>query len=150
MLRTSLVTALKALPALAAANVTVDEIAQPSGALSLPMPAIGVCRPSGRAADVPEIGYHLNQPATVLFQLVVSCDDASHTIAAMQRAEQIGTDAMAVRNVDIGIYGTGEATDTGGVFMDYVTDDVMAFAGREGGAGPIALVISLRSTALPI
>ena len=141
-------TALKALPALA--GVHVDEIAQPNGVYALPIPAIGVCRPGGRATDPPEIGYHLNQPVDVTFQLVVYCDDATHTIAAMQRAEQIATDAMAVRNVDIGIYGTGDATDTGGVFSDYMRDDVMAFPGRDGGAGPIALLITLRTTVLPI
>lgn len=151
MLRTNLVTALKALPTLAAMrNLTVEEIAQPSAIGAIPAPGIGVCRTGGRATEAAEIAWHINQPADVSFQLVVRCDDATNNIAAMQAAEELATAAMAIRNVDIGISGTGEATDTGGVYTDYVRDDVMAFPGRDGGAGPIAIVVSLRSTALPI
>jgi hypothetical protein len=146
LLRTNLVTELRTL--LPAAHV--EEIAQPAGVGAITMPAIGVCRPGGRATEAAEIAWHINQPADVAFQLVVRCDDATNNIAAMQAAEELATAALAVRNVDIGIYGTGDATDTGGVFLDYVKDDVMAFVGRDGGAGPIAIVISLRSTVLPI
>lgn len=149
ILRTNLTTALKALPALS--GVHVEEISQPGAIGAVPMPAIGVCRASGgHATEDPEFAWHINQPADAVFQLVVRCDDATNNIAAVRAAEQLATDAMAVRNVDIGIYGTGEATDTGGLFLDYEKDDILAFTGREGGAGPIALVITLRSTTLPI
>ncbi len=149
LLRLNLVTALQALPALA--GVTVEEIVQPAGVNAIVPPAIGVCRPGGRAAEVSEIGYHLNQPATVSFQLAIRADSATDTIASAKEAEQIATDAMAVRQVDVGIYNAGETLNTGGVFMDYVADAFVSFPQREpGGAGPIILVISLKTTELPI
>jgi hypothetical protein len=150
LLRSNLVAALQALPALA--GVTVEKIAQPTGVNGIPVtPAIGVCRVGGRATEPSQIGDHVNQPASVSFQIVVRCDDASATTAALEEAEEITTAAMAVRNVDIGIYGYDDTLNTGGVFLDYVGDAVMAFPGREpGGAGPIALVVTLKTTDLPI
>jgi hypothetical protein len=148
LLRTNLTTAVRQI---VPPTVYVDEIAAPIAIGALPMPSIGVCRAGGRGIELaePTIGYHLNQDSEVVFQLVVRCDDATTNIAALRAAEQLASDAMAVRNVNIGISGTGDATDTGSVFCDYVKDDVLAFPGRDGGAGPIALVISLRTTALP-
>ena len=136
------------------AGVTIEKIAQPLGVNAIPTtPAIGVCRVGGRATARPgEKGsYHLDEEAMVSFQIVIRCDNATDTIAALEEAEEIATAAMQVRNTDIGIYGQGAGLDTGGVFTDYLRDDVVAFTGREpGGAGPIALVITLGTTELPI
>jgi hypothetical protein len=150
LLRSNLVDAMRAMPTLA--GVTVEKIAQPTGVNAIPAtPAIGVCRVGGRAIAPSEIADHVNQPARVSFQVVVRCDNATDTTAALEEAEEIATAAMQVRNTDIGIYGQDDSLNTGGVFLDYQRDDVVAFPGREpGGAGPIALVITLATTDLPI
>jgi hypothetical protein len=150
LLRSNLVDALRTMESLA--GVTVEKIAQPTGVNAIPAtPAIGVCRVGGRSTMPSEIGEHVNQPARAIFQIVVRCDNATETTAALEEAEEIATMAMQVRDTDIGIYGQGDALNTGGVFLDYQRDDVVAFAGREpGGAGPIALVITLQTTDIPI
>jgi hypothetical protein len=149
LLRSNLVTALQALPALA--GVTVEEIVQPAGVNAIAPPAIGVCRPGGRATSPPEVGYHLLQESQTTFQLAIRTDSATDTIASAKEAEQIATDAMAVRQVDIGIYNSGDTLNTGGVFMDYVADAFVTFPGREpGGAGPIVFVVTLKTTDFPV
>lgn len=150
LLRSNLVTALQALPTLA--GVTIEEIVQPSGVNAIvATQAIGVCRVGGRITEIPPMGYHLDEESRATFQLVIRADSATNTIASTKEAEQIATDALAVRQVDIGIYNSGETLNTGGVFTDYIRDAVMAFPGREpGGAGPIAIVVTIETTDFPI
>jgi hypothetical protein len=153
LLRSNIVEALKVLPF--ENNVVIEKIAQPQGVWAIVgAAAIGVCRTGGRRTGAPEITYHLNQDSRMNFQLVVRADSAVDTTGALDEvgaAEDIAAIALAVRNVDVGIYGLGESLDTGGVFLDYLRDDVLVFPQREpGGAGPIALVITLETTDLPI
>lgn len=153
LLRSNLVTALKNLPF--DRDVVIEKIAQPAGVNGLIGPvAIGVCRVGGRATGPGQLGYHLNQEAEVHFQLAIRADSAIDTTGALDEvgaAEDVAAIALAVRNVDIGIHGQLEDLNTDAVFLDYVRDDVVSFPGREpGGAGPLVLVITLKTTELPI
>lgn len=150
MLRDNLVAALKTLSF--DRDVVVEKVAQPAGVNAIAAPiAIGVSRAGGRATMPSEIGSHIDQPADTTFQISIRTDSAMTTTAGLDDAEEVATIAMAVRNMDIGIYGQGKDLDTGGVYLDYLRDDVVEFKGREpGGAGPIVLVVTLRTTVIPI
>jgi hypothetical protein len=150
LIRENVITALGNLPF--ERDVVIERIAQPVGVWAIIGPvAIGVCRTGGRATDAPEIGYHVNQPAEMMFQLVVRGDSARDNTEALDIAEEVASIALKVRDADVGVYGLGDEFDTGGVFLDYQNDGVMVFPAREpGGAGPIALVLTLKTTTLPL
>lgn len=151
MLRDNLVNALRALPL--PDGVVVEPIVRPAGVWAIVGPsAIGVALISDRWLGPSEVDNHVNQPGAVVAQIVVRGDSARDTVESIHDINEIARIALRVRNTDIGIYGTGDdELDTGGVFLDGMRSDFLEFTGREpGGAGPLAKVFTLQSTALPL
>lgn len=136
-------------------DVVVAKLARPAGIDGIVGPVvIGVSLGGDRWIGPSEIDNHINQPAAMIVQITIKADSAIDTTDALDASgaiEDISAIALQVRNVDIGIYGMGDDLDTGGVFLDGLRSDFLEFTGREpGGAGPLAKVFTLQTTALPI
>ena len=110
LLRDNLIVALKALPF--PDYVVIDKISRPAGVDAMPgLCAIGVCHAGDRWTTPPELAYHLNQPAVMIFQIVIRADSAMNSTDALDAVgaiEDLSAIALQVRNVDIGIYGMGD------------------------------------------
>ena len=140
--RQNIIDALAALPALA--GITVRPMAArtdiwgvfPQGT------GIGVAR-SGANWDpkAHDLNYYVDQPVGLLFEVVIKTDCAVENadgLIADGQAEDIEAAILSMRPGDIGIPGV-----TGEVHLTATNDRLMVHPLRaEGGAGPVAIVLS--------
>lgn len=149
-LRQNVLDALAALPALA--GLPIKAIAAPNdiwGAFAQGT-GIGVAR-RGVNWDVKshDLNYYVDQPATVLFDVVIKTDcpvENADGLTGEGQAEDIEAAILTMRPISIGILGT-----TGDVYLTPGSERVVLHPLRaEGGAGPVAIIVSFQTTTLPI